>query len=245
MSTSFRSLPVASLQERYRSAEWRGAIFRDILLHELTQFPEPTTLDIGCGHGFDADMDVQTVLGKASARYIGVEPDTEIPLNSLFTETHRCFFEDAAIEPHSVDLAFSCMVLEHLEHPQKFWDKLHEVLRPNGVFWGFTIDARSYFPYISLAFEKSGLKDAYLNALHGKRGEARYENYPVFYRSNSPRHVQALGKNFQSLSYINFTRVGQLDFYYPKPLQWIGRSIDRGLLLLDLPGNIFAVRAVK
>jgi SAM-dependent methyltransferase len=232
-------------QERFRNGEWRGDIFKDLILSDIQRFHTPTVLDIGCGRGFDDNRDVQIALAQASGQYIGVEPDTSVVLSDIFTHAHRSFFEDAEIEPHSVDVAFCMMVLEHLEHPHIFWDKVHTVLRPGGVFWGFSMDARFYFPYISLAFEKLRLKDLYLTVLHGKRGEDRYENYPVFYRSNNPSKLERLGKNFQSVDCINFNRVGQLDFYYPKPLQWLGHSIDATLLALDLPGSTFAVRAVK
>jgi hypothetical protein len=85
----------------------------------------------------------------------------------------------------------------------------------------------------------------YLNTLFGKRGEERYHNYPVFYRSNSPAQVAQLGKNFTSVTTLNLRRIGQLDFYYPPPLRWIGRSIDKALVVADRPGYGFGVRAVK
>jgi SAM-dependent methyltransferase len=236
-------------QERFRKGEWRGDIFRDVILSDMHRFNAPSVLDIGCGRGFDDNHDVQVALAQASAlalgQYIGVEPDPSVILSDIFAQTHRCLFEDAVLEPNSVDVAFCVMVLEHLERPHIFWDKVHTILRPNGVFWGFSMDARFYFPTISLLFEKLRLKDLYLSLLHGKRGTDRYENYPVFYRSNSPRQLMELGKQFSSLTYLNFSRVGQMDFYYPTSFQWIGRGLDKTLLTMNLPGSTFAVRAVK
>ncbi len=232
-------------QERFRKGEWRGTIFRDAVLADIQRFANPTVLDIGCGRGFDDNLEDQYVLSQASGRYIGVEPDTNVELSPLFAETHRCLFEEAFIEPNSVDIAFCVMVLEHLDDPRIFWDKAHSVLRPGGIFWGFSMDAQYYFPYISLIFEKLRLKDLYLTLLHGQRGENRYENYPVFYRSNSPQTVKQCSEKFKSVTYLNFNRIGQMDFYYPRPLRWLGRGIDSALLALNMPGSVFAVRAVK
>jgi SAM-dependent methyltransferase len=230
---------------RFREGEWRGYIFRDLILSEIQRYTAPTVLDIGCGRGIDDNQDLQREIARASAKYIGIEPDAHVALPDVFHETHRCFFEDAPLAENSVDVAFCVMVLEHLEQPQAFWDKVHTVLRKGGVFWGFSMDIRFYFPAVSLAFEKLRLKEIYLNALHGKRGEDRYDNYPVFYRSNSPAKARSLGKNFASVTSLNLGCVGQLDFYYPAPLRWIGRSIDSALLATDLPGSVFAVRATK
>ena len=71
------------------------------------------------------------------------------------------------------------MVLEHLADPRTFFEKVHTVLRPQGVFWGFTVDARHPFVTASVVSEKLHVKDLYLNIMFGKRGEGRYENYGV------------------------------------------------------------------
>ena len=232
--------------KRYRTGEWRAPIFRDAILHDAKMLPhKPTMLDIGCGQGFDTLHDIQTALADASKVYIGVEPDTSIILGDIFTETHHYFFEDAPIEAGSVDIAFSFMVLEHLEHPERFWEKIYEVLRPGGIFWSFTMDGRHYFPTISLFLERIGAKDMYLNALHGKRGEDRYENYPTFYRSNTPKQIQQLAHKFSQCQTWTFGRVGQLDYYYPKGLQWIGRTVDRMTLGMGMPGSVIVMRVVK
>jgi hypothetical protein len=119
------------------------------------------------------------------------------------------------------------------------------MLSPGGIFWGFTMDARHYFVVASALTDSLGIKDRYLTALHGARGEDRYENYKVFYRSNKPSQVDALTKKFTRCDIINFGRVGQLDFYLPGPLRWIGRTVDRGMLSMGMPGTLLAVRAVK
>jgi SAM-dependent methyltransferase len=202
-------------------------------------------LDIGCGKGFDGDLRLQASLADTAREYIGIEPDPEIPLAPFFTSSHRCLFEEAAIPGNSIDVAFAVMVLEHLSSPQAFWDKLRLVLRQGGVFWGFTMDARHWFVRASRLAQRLKVKDWYLNRLHGNRGEERYENYPVHYRSNTPAQFEQLAASFRSCTVFTLGRVGQLDYYFPKGFKWVGRGIDRLDRWRKKPGSLLAVRVVK
>jgi SAM-dependent methyltransferase len=234
---------------RYAEGEWRAPIFRDMVLADVQRLGQEkeglSILDIGCGGGFDGNLKLQHSIAQAARNYIGIEPDTEIALNDIFTTVHQCSFEDSAIEPHSVDIAFAVMVLEHIENPELFWNKVQEILRPGGVFWGFTVDAGHWFVSASTLTEKLHIKDIYLNLLHGKRGEQRYENYGVFYRNNTPQHLEKLTEAFTQRTFLNFYKVGQMDFYIPKGLRWVGRLFDRSAIRKGSPGSILAVRVEK
>jgi hypothetical protein len=144
-----------------------------------------------------------------------------------------------------VDVAFAVMVLEHVTRPQEFWDKLFDVLKPGGVFWGFTMDARHWFCAASLFLDRLGLKDLYLSYLLGKRGSQRYENYPVHYRCNKPPQVQRCAQRFRSCECINFARVGQINHYFPRPVRGLATLADRWAIASRQPGTLLAVRAVK
>jgi SAM-dependent methyltransferase len=232
--------------ERYRQGEWRDRIFRDMVLEDARRRGQGLTfLDIGCGRGFDNDVDLQRALAWAAGRYVGVEPDPHVVPEGSFTEFHRCLFEDAPLPPGSVDVAFAIMVLEHLATPQPFWDKLWAVLRDGGVFWALTVDARHWFARASLWAERLRLKDLYLGALFGRRGVDRYENYPVYYRSNTPRQVARYARRFGTLDFINFAKVGQCNYYYPRCLHRLADVLDRRAIRRGKPGTLLAVRAVK
>ena len=235
--------------ERYIKGEWRAPIFRDMILSDAETLKRKngnlTLLDIGCGSGFDNDPKLQFSLSNIADQYIGIEPDNSIELQDIFSLTYRCFFEEAPINPESIDLAFAIMVLEHLENPKYFWDRVYKILKKGGVFWGFTVNARHFFVFASFFFEKLGIKDWYLNKLHGKGGEERYENYGVFYRSNTPEQIRKLTSEFSSCVILNFHRIGQLDYYFPKKLRWVGRIIDRIIIRMRWPGSILAVRVEK
>ena len=235
--------------KRYSSGEWRAPIFRDLILADARRMKaernELTLLDIGCGNGFDGDAPLQRSLADVGSRYIGIEPDPQIELANVFTSTQRCCFEDAQIEDESIDIAFAVMVLEHIADPQLFWNKVYRVLRKGGCFWGLTVDARHWFVLASSLMEKLGVKDMYLDKLHGKRGEERYENYPAFYRANSPAQIARFTSGFSAVKVLNLSRVGQLDFYIPGQLRRVGRWLDTLAMRAGLPGALMAVRVEK
>lgn len=235
-------------QDRYRNREWRAPIFRDLILRDVGRLggkENLSLLDIGCGGGFDSDPNLQASLAQGVREYIGVEPDTEIQLGPWITSVYRSRFEDAVIPPASIDLAFAVMVLEHLEDPRVFWDKVYDVLKPGGIFWGFTVDARHWFATASMLSQKVRFKDWYLDRLHGKRGRDRYENYPVHYRTNSPETIERFAGRFRSRDVINFSRIGEVDYFTPRFIWPMTRSLDRLAIRCGWPGSIMAVRAVK
>lgn len=233
-------------RDRYRNHEWRARIFFDLIRADLASFPEPPTLlDIGCGRGFDGEKALSVELARTAQRMIGIEPDPAIELSPVFTDVYRCRFEDASIAPESVHLAWSVMVLEHLEFPERFWHKLHQSLRPGGVFWGITVDARHWFAAASRTMERFRLKDLYLNAIRGTRGLDRYHNYPAFYRSNTPQQLARLTRAFSACEVVNFNSADQVGFYLPRALRWAGRVVDRTNLVLGGVGSLLAVRVVR
>lgn len=243
------ALDFSSYLDRYSCGGWRTPIFRDLILSDAKRLQqedeELVFLDIGCGGGFDCDVKQQTLLAEASSQYIGVEPDADIHLSDIYAKTYRCRFEDAPISADSVDIAFAVMVLEHIADQTLFWNKVHTILKPGGVFWGFTVDARHPFVIASLLMEKFNIKDWYLNLLHGTRGKERYENYNVYYRCNTPEQINQLTQYFKVQTILNFHRVGQLDYYFPDKLKWIGRIYDKSAIKMRWPGSILAVRVEK
>jgi SAM-dependent methyltransferase len=232
--------------DRYRRGEWRDRIFRDMVLEDVRDHCRPMTLlDVGCGRGFDGDLRLQVEIASEADRFIGVEPDPGVALGPHFSDTHRCLLEEAPLAPASVDVAYAIMVLEHLSRPELFWDKLWEVLKDGGVFWGLTVDGRHWFTRASLWAERLRIKNAYLEWFLGRRGVERYENYPAHYRTNSPRQIARYANRFRSCELINFSRVGQLNGYLPRPFHPMANLLDRRAIRRGKPGTLLVVRAVK
>jgi len=231
---------------RYRSGEWRDRIFFDMIVDSIS--PATTNLailDIGCGQGFDGSIQLQQEMGHLASAFIGIEPDLAMSPGPWFQTLHRSTFEETSLKPSSVDVAYAIMVLEHLERPQMFWNKLHQVLKPGGVFWALTVDKRHWFCACSKWFERLRLKELYLNVLLGKRGEERYENYPVYYRSNSPSEINWVAGDFKQVNYWNLSREGQCAAYFPRPFTPFVRWYDRRSIRNNYPGSLLAIRAQK
>lgn len=232
--------------ERYRNGEWRSPIFHDMILDDAVRFDEcGTFLDIGCGRGFDDNTKLQKSLIESCGKYIGIEPDSDIRLIPELYEVHRCTFDEAPIEPSSIHIAFAVMVLEHIPDPEAFFSKLRKILVPGGIFWGFTVDSRHYFTTLSRMAERLRFKNLYLNLVHGKQGLGRYENYPTHYLANSPERIGKQAREFSKIDFVSFSRVGQLDFYFPEWLRPLAHTIDRKMIDSGKPGLTLAVRVEK
>jgi SAM-dependent methyltransferase len=238
-----------AMQTRYQSGEWRGFVFRDLVMDDLrprrNEGTQIVALDIGCGHGFDGHPDPQALIASVCTELIGIEPDTEIAIPKHFSQVHHSSFEDAPIPPDSVDVAYAVMVLEHLDQPEAFLRKLHTTLKPGGVFWGFTVDSRHWFAQASTTLKKIGLKDAYLSLLHGGRGSERYENYPVHYLFNTPETVTRLTGSFSRCDVMSLWKRNQTHFYFPRGLKWMGNLLDSIYGVFGRRGSVLVVRIQK
>lgn len=236
----------ASYIERYRAGVWRDRIFFDMIVDDQQPAGKDLTiLDIGCGRGFDGDVPLQDEMGRLAGCFLGVEPDRSIAPGSAFQEVYPCLFEEAPIAANSVDVAYAIMVLEHLAEPKRFFDKLHEVLKPGGVFWGLTVDRRHWFCSASKWFDRLKLKSWYLDRLLGRRGAERYENYPVYYHCNRPEDVAEAARAFTRVECHNLSRVGQCSAYFPRCLVAAAEWLDRRAIRKNRPGTLFVVRVQK
>lgn len=244
------SVGLLDAERRYASGGDRSRIFCDLVLAEIrrqraARTTEVTVLDIGCGRGIDGRFDLQEEIAAEADRLVGIEPDPEISLSPAFDETHRSFFEDALIAPSSVAVAYAVFVLEHIADATGFLDKMLSCLHDGGVFWGLTVDGRHPFMCASRLMEAFRLKDRYLDALWGRRGENRYENYSTHYRMNSPRRLNQLLNGRGFLSTASLHRPGQLDFYFPACLRRAARMYERVSINARLPGSILLLRIEK
>ncbi|MBI1861519.1 MAG: class I SAM-dependent methyltransferase [Deltaproteobacteria bacterium] len=231
--------------QRYLSGEWRSPVFCDMVAKSLEGRHKPTILDIGCGNGFDGDEKLQASLAAKAAVVLGVEPDPTVELGSFFSNVYRCPLEEAPIAPNSVDVAYCNMVLEHVAQPQLFFKKLREVLKPGGIFWGFTVDSRHLFCKFSALMERTRIKDLYLTLLKGERGADRYLNYPTCYRANSPEQLEPFARDFHSIEFIRFHRPDVLNYYLPKAFIPLSELWNKSITPTQKPGYMLAIHLTK
>lgn len=242
--------PAEQLQQvltRYRAGESRSKLFSELVIQSLRDLgrDELTILDIGCGRGFDGNVELQRAIAAEATHSIGIEPDPAIPAAPHFSQVFQATLDDAPLVPGSVDVAYSCFVLEHIQHAEAFWNKLYDCLKPGGIFWGFTVDARHPFSIASNLLESLHLKDFYLDRLRGRRSIERYENYPTFYRMNKPSQVRRDARQFKKADFLSLHRAGQLDYYFPRFLWSTAHLAERLSMSLGLPGSVLVMRLEK
>jgi len=233
---------------RLRTNEWRTPIFFEIVSQEIaarTGARRPTVLDIGCGLGFDNEIQYQQALSTQAGRFIGIEPDRAIDPPKLFTEVYHTSLEKAPIAPGSVDVAYAVMVLEHVSDPAAFWSRLREILTPGGVFVAFSVNGAHWFAPIARFMSIIKLKSKYLDLLHGKLGTERYEDYPVYYRTNTPRQIRRHTRQFRAVRTDLFGPAGNVASYAPGPLQPIVRAVDSLTYRLLGQSTNIAIRAER
>jgi SAM-dependent methyltransferase len=238
---------------RFRNGENRADIFCELITNTIKQQQSDRSgqdinvLDIGCGSGIDncGGIRQQKIRDSFSGRFIGIEPDESMKLLDSFDETHRTFLEDSGVQSNSVHVAYSNFVLEHIPNPKPFWEKLYDVMDDGGVFWGFTIDARHPFSLVSSTMDQLKVKDMYLTMVRGRRGEDRYNNYPAYYRANSPRQVIKHCHMFKSAKFCSLNKVGMLAPYFPGFLKPLANLSERVSMALRMPGIQFLVRLEK
>jgi SAM-dependent methyltransferase len=239
------TFPWQAYLDCFETGSWRAPIFRDMIMRDISTFaPGCVALDIGCGRGFDDSAELQVSLAQGVAHYIGVEPDTSVPAPECCDEFYPQLLEVSPIKTESVDVAFAIFVVEHLTQPEAFFGAVYRVLKPGGVFWAATVDARSPFAYASQIMERTGLKDRYLDRMFGQR-EERHRNYATVYSANTPKRLMQLSHRFASCEVASLHCVGITDKMLPRAIHPIAHALDRATLNRGWPGANLVVRMVK
>lgn len=171
----------------FRNVSERSKLFVNLLLKEIEGRDSPVrVLDIGCGTGISTGKDrlvfLQAVAEKADELW-GVEPDESIvPEHDFFANFQHALLEDAELPENYFDLAYSFMVMEHVEHPKDFLKEVHRCLKPGGVYIFITPNGHHYFTLIAGTMKKLRLDEFVLRLLVGKSVDDYH--YPVQYRCN-------------------------------------------------------------
>ncbi|MFN3167562.1 MAG: methyltransferase domain-containing protein [Phycisphaeraceae bacterium] len=152
-----------------------------------------TVLDIGCGEGIGRNRQMQRELRKVAGTYWGVEPDTEVELEpGLFDRVEHALLEDAGLPDNSVDVAYSFMVMEHVQDPDGFLKELGRILKPGGVFVFATPNKHHLFGFLAYWTDKLGIADFILGLIHKK--DTLEHHYPLAYKINTAGQIRARAK---------------------------------------------------
>lgn len=181
-------------------------------------------LDVGCG---GAAPPFLPALREFPRQLDGVDPDPAIMGHPSLAERWQASFEDAPIPAATYDLACAYNVVEHIDEPTRFLTRVHDVLKPGGVFWALTPSSAHPFAWLARSIERMGLKRAARDKLPLPGRGHRINPYPSYYRLNRPGQVlrAARGIPFRSVEF-NWCPCLQWDTYFPSPLRWLPRLYD-------------------
>jgi ubiquinone/menaquinone biosynthesis C-methylase UbiE len=206
----------------------------DLVLDVIRTYGRPRrVLDIGCGEGVGTDPALFQRVVAESDEFWGVEPDTSIePRPGVFSNFQHALFEDAEIPDESIDVAYSCMVMEHVQNPEGFMAKAFRVLKPGGTYIFLTVNGAHYFARIANAMRALRVDETVLRAV---RSEAVVEgyHYPTAYKFNRPRQIAAVCSRlgFEAPRYV-FAEHEGARCYFPGPTvaAWHLFTLKRRLL---------------
>jgi SAM-dependent methyltransferase len=180
-------------------------------------------LDIGCGSALPEAL--KPITGRYGS-LDGVDPSDGIEQHRLLEQRWNAPFEASDIPANAYDLAYTYNVLEHLADPAPFFRKLHSVLKPGGVFFALTPNGFHPFAVLSRSIELIGLKPYARQKIgHGENGAMAVNNYPAYYRCNTPTAVARAirGLNFKQVTCYYFPCL-QWDTFFAKALRWMPGS---------------------
>jgi SAM-dependent methyltransferase len=125
----------------------------------LERFAPPTeplhVLEIGAGVGQFLDVAQRRTRWKMRGVEPG-KPQAEF-CKSLGLDVENAFFDEAQLEPESLDVIVSFHVLEHVRSPAAFLAKVNKLLKPNGTLYlevpnlarpGVSLDHFFQFPHV-------------------------------------------------------------------------------------------------
>lgn len=198
-------------------------------------------LDIGCGHGTNPTISkIAGILGEVD----GVDPFPAVQPHPLIRKRWTCAMEEIPVPSNTYDLAYSYNVVEHVVDETSFLAKTIEVLKPGGVYWSMSPNARHPFTMIVRLMQALRIKYLYRRSIAPQAND-----YPAYYRlCNATKVLKAIERLDLPVSKIDFFLIPnvQWDTFFPHRLRFIAHLIDR-VIVLHAPSmsNIFMFRVEK
>lgn len=179
-------------------------VFFSILADLVT--PESVVLDFGAGRGKHVECEFGHMGRLANLRgrvrkVIGLDPDDAVFANPTLDEAFQMDPTGSIPLPDaSVDVIFSCAVLEHVSDPERTAAEITRVLKPGGWFCAYTPNKWGYVGMgvrmVPNALHASMLKFANPNNVAAK------DVFPTLYRMNTLGDIARLFPNFRNASFI-------------------------------------------
>lgn len=186
----------ALFDRRYPNFVNAGERYAQWLSAALT--PDSTLLDLGCGRD---SLAADTM--RRTARSIGIDlVADDLRRNRVVRLPVLATAYCLPFRAESFDLIASQWAVEHFQQPERAFDEIARVLRPNGKLILLTTNAHNYVPLLS-RLVPSVARNFALNRLLRRPA---HESHPTFYRANTRRALSRLaersGLRLEQLEFI-------------------------------------------
>ncbi|CAG1010734.1 Ubiquinone biosynthesis O-methyltransferase [Phycisphaerales bacterium] len=220
----------------------RVALYADVAVGLLRGRKRPRkVLDIGCGTGIAQSRAAPMRIREEAEELWGLEPDEKIPQPAHVTHYQHALMETADLPDDYFDLAYSCLVMEHVAQPEEFLRAVYRKLAPGGEYLFMTMNAKHYFVRIASTMKKLRIDEAVLKVVRRSEVIEDY-HYPVQYRCN---HAKVISRMCRACGFeeprFAFVEFGGPAPYFPGPLKpflhlmnWKRTKFRRPDLLLEL-----------
>jgi SAM-dependent methyltransferase len=151
-------------------------------------------LDVGCGRGLGRAVEYQWAIRDRADQFWGIEPDASVtPVAGLFDHFQHALMETADLPAEAFDVVYSSMVMEHVQDPDAFMAAVHRSLKPGGVYFFATPNAKSLVPWLTQVLHRLGLDERVLRLVKRQQAVEEY-HYPVQFRFNTPAAIAACAR---------------------------------------------------
>ena len=210
----------------YKRTSGFEALFTRLLVKECARYSSARCLDIGCGSGIFGVKDLLQPVRLQTEELWGLEPDPYAAVPEIFDVVHRSMMEVADLPTDYFDVAFSAMVMEHVQAPEDFLAAVWKALSPGGRYIFATINDLHYFGRIAKLMRKVRMDELGVRMVRGTEQVATY-HYPVEYRCNRVSVVDRLARKagFATPAYVFVEEDGPID-YFPGPLKPIYHALQ-------------------
>lgn len=158
---------------------WDDVRFANVVRDHLRS--DHVLLDFGAGRGKSELFDFR----GAVQRIVGVDVDENVRLNPYLDECHVLRHgESVPLADDSVDIAYCCNVLEHVQDPKQTLREIARVLKPGGLFLAKTPNR---LHYATVAARCTPFW--FHRWFNRKRGRVEHDTFPTVYRCNSKRQL--------------------------------------------------------
>lgn len=163
------------------------ALIRAVIAETIPARQQVRILDLGCGRGGVLEQ----VGDLPSLRPIGLDPDHASLVGHRLPGLPRAVAaaEAVPLPAASLDMVLSAWVLEHLPDPARTFREVGRVLKPGGAFVFLAPNRNSPVAWLNRVLRP--LQNVLVPRLYGRAGA---DTFPVFYRANTRRRIEVLGR---------------------------------------------------